>query len=117
MYMTCSLAGRTFVRGDENGPTTAVAARDAHFKGLKRRIFALQDAGDTKNRKGVRKHAFNRLMYCTLKCRSDYFEQPDSDDTDDIGIAVAHVHCGCSNKNNNRGGTTYKAFWDKPTYR
>ena len=117
MYMTCSLAGRTFVRGDENGPTTAVAARDAHFNGLKRRIFALQDAGDTKNRRGVRKHALNRLMYCTLKCRSGYFEQPDSHDTDDIGIAVAHMHCGCSNKNNNRGGTTYKAFWDKPTYR
>ena len=105
------------VRGREDRPTTAVAVRDAHFKGVKRRFFALQDAGDTRYMRGWGNQVFNRLMYCTLKCRSDYFEQPDSDDTDDIGIAVAHVHCGCSNKNNNRGGTTYKAFWDKPTYR
>ena len=101
------------VRGLEDWPTTAVAVRDAHFKGVKRRFFALQDAGDTKYRRGGRKQVFNRLMYCTLKCRSDYFEQPASDDTDEIGIAVAHMHCGRANQKNNRGGTTYKAFSDK----
>ena len=100
------------VRGLENCPTTAVAARDHLFKGVKRHFFELQYAGEAKLTGGPRRPAFNRLMCCTIKCRNDYFREWDPA-TADIGIAVADMHFGCAKKTNTGGSERYKAFWDK----
>ena len=82
------------VRGCEPGPTTAVAVRDAYFKGIRRDCYVKQDAGSYKN-DGEWKEAFIRLMFCTIKCREHYFETG-KDEDDEIGIAVAHMHYGLS---------------------
>ena len=81
------------VRGCEEGSSTAVAVRDAYFKGIRRECFVLQDAGLDEN-----KQKFNRLMFSTIKCRGPYFDTNDFCADDEIGIAVAHLHFGCAKK-------------------
>ena len=104
--------GLLVVRGIEDGKSTAVAVRDSWFKAIRRDCFVLQDVG-TYTSATVRRHAFNRLMFCTMKCRSHYFDDAFNDEPDEIGIAVAHLHSGCACKRNTTRGMTYQAFWDK----
>ena len=100
------------VGGCEPGPSTAVAVRDAYFKGIRRDCFVLQGGGSYKNNTGHCKDAFNRVMFCTIECREPYFDTGEDDD-DEIGIAVAHMHYGCARTSNKGGATTYTNFWDR----
>ena len=81
------------VRGTDKGPSIAVAVRDAFFQVLRRDCFVLQDAGTNDG-----KQKFNKLMVCTLKCRTPFFYPNYYCEADEFGIAVAHLNNGCATK-------------------
>ena len=104
------------VRGEDGGTTTAVAVKRHWFKAVRRDKFVLQDAGTYSVSSEVghisRTKTFNRLMFCTLKCKSTYFENGGCR-SDEIGIVNAHMTYGCATKTNSEGGSHYKRFWDE----
>ena len=97
------------VRGMEKGRSTAVAARNSYFEGVRRECFVLQDGG-ADPRSG--KMWFKRIMFATLKARANFFDTGSIDD-DEIGIIRAHMHPGCARKSNREHGAVYKSFFDR----
>ena len=73
------------VRGTEKGKSTAVAVKVGVFKALRRDLFILQDAGTYETENKTTKEARNRLMFCTVKFRMNYFVDEDQCDCRRIG--------------------------------
>ena len=93
------------VRGCEESASTAVAVRDTYVRGLRRDCFILHDAGLWKNSR-----KFNRLMFCTLKFRQDYFQNNIFCAKDEMGIATVHLHYGCASTKKHRRSNGLQEF-------
>ena len=93
----------------EKGRSTAVAARNSYFEGVRRDCFVLQDAGHDPE---SGKQCFNQIMFATLKARASFFDEGGRN-YDQIGISCAHMHPVCASNANTESESPYRNFFDR----